>query len=44
MAFGEGARNNHIVANNCCGLMQVQQRSKVKGLGSFASVVEVALQ
>jgi hypothetical protein len=41
MAFGEGARNNHVVANHCCGLMHVQQRSKVKGLGSFASAVEV---
>jgi len=44
MALVEGARNNHVLSHNCGGLMRLQERSKVKGLGSFARVVEAALQ
>lgn len=44
MAFVECARNNHVLSNTCCGFVQLQNRSKVKGLGTFAKAVEATLQ
>lgn len=44
MALVEGARNNHVLSHSGGGLMRLQERSKVKGLGSFARVVEAVLQ
>jgi hypothetical protein len=44
MAFVEGTRNNHVLSKNCCGFVQQQNRSRAKGFGTFACVVEAALQ